>query len=324
MNALVLAAGRGTRLRPLSDSAPGPLIGVAGIVLLHDVLSHLASCDVSRVVLNGSLDSEVLERSAAGKCRELDIEMTFQHEPELLGTAGAARRALPLLGDPFAVIYGNVLSRQPLHSLLDMHLARKALLTLSLCPTGNPHEKSVVITDPEGAVTGIRMKPPPEEAETNLALSGTFICSKSALEHLEDGESKDFDDDVVRYLLSRGRMVAAEAPGGYSRCVSTPENLLLACYEALSGAVEPWSLPRSEDGRLVEGTIHPGTIIEGVLWSKTGSVIESGSYLENCVVMERAVVKGGVRLKNAIVLPDSRIESGTCCDDKYLSVLGKA
>ncbi len=325
MNALVLAAGRGTGLRPLTDSSPGPMIAIAGIELLHDVLGHLASCQISSVVLNGSFRSELLEMSADRKCRELDIEMVFQHEQEPLGTGGAARRALPLLDDPFVLVYGNVLSRQPLHPLRELHIAAKAQLTLALSPVGNLHQGAVVVTDPQGLVTGFRMKPPPDAANTNLAFSGMLICSKSVLEYLDDGEIVDFEENVIPRLLSDGRGIVADTPGGYSRCITTPENLLLASWEALSGAVKPWfGPPHTAEGRLIEGTIHPGALIEGFLWSKEGSVIESGSSLENCVVMEGSVVEEGVRLKNSIVLPDSRIESGTCCDDKYLSVLGKA
>jgi mannose-1-phosphate guanylyltransferase len=325
VKALVLAAGQGSGLRPLSDSGAVPLLEVAGLPLLQDVLDHLASSGITGVVVNGSRWSGELESAASSICGELGMEFAFQRESVPLGTAGAAAMALPLLGDPFAVVYGNTLSRTCIGALADEHSSGGAGITLSLSPVGSPQEEVAVTTFPDGRVADTRLKPPPEEAVTNLVFSGTLICCSDAFGSVEPGTPAGIMEHVVPRMLEEGLQVRADTPGGYCRRVCTPESFLLCCYDVLRGSVKPWSGPAAgEDGRLIQGAVHPGAEVRGVLWSAEGSVVESGSFLENCVVMEGSVVESGVRMKNSLVLPGTRVVAGTCCDDKYLSVLGRA
>jgi mannose-1-phosphate guanylyltransferase len=253
------------------------------------------------------------------------MELDFLFEPEPAGTAVAAAIALPLLGGRFLAVYANVVSRQPVKPLLELHERSGAAVTLSLAPAASPWEETVVLTDPEGTVTSVRSHPPPDEALSNLAFSGLLVCEPDAFGIPGADLASCLVSDLVPLLQGAGLRAAADITGGYARRVSTLERLLLACGDAFSGRIRPWHGPERvvTEHRLVEGVLEQGATVAGFLWTLEGSVVESGSNLENCVVMEGAVVKAGARLRNTLVLPGARVGSGTDCSDKYLSILGR-
>ena len=322
MNAIVLCAGPGTRLRPLTDTLPKALLEIAGVVLLKDILIHLRSSGIEDIIVNGSAQAKKLQDYLQDHCSDLDPAITFQYEQTPLGTAGAVRKALPYLGNEFAVVYGSYLSRQPLAPLLVAHERLDAEITLALAPSGQPGGKELVLTTPDGLVSEFLEKSSAEGILTNLANSGLHICRKSAVENLTEGEYCDFSEDIFPCLLGKGARIAADTPSGYNRNVVTLKDYLLACYDALSGAVQPWfGPPLPNDGRLFRGNIHPDCAFEGILEIGVNSRIESGCSLENCIVMNNVVIGKGSHLRNTLVLPGSVVEPGTCCDDKYLSII---
>lgn len=320
MNAIVLCAGYGTRLKPITDYVPKPLVRLAGHVLLLDVLNHLAAQGIERAVINGSWKADMVERYLSET--ELPLETSFQFEERPLGTAGAVRRALPLLGDEFVVLYGDNLTRQPLEPLLRLQRELDAELTMALAPTGQPSSKGIVLTEPSGRISSFREKPPDEIAESNLANSGMYICRSSVVSDLEDGAHCDFGSDVFPALLDRGRKMGAELTGGYTRDIGTGTDFLLACHDILTGLVEPYVRnPQIDCGRLMESDQSWDDIsLIGTFWADAGSQVGRGCILENCVVLSGASVGCGCRLKNTLVMPGSRVPENTVADDKYLAI----
>lgn len=320
MKAIVLCAGMGTRLRPLTDAIPKPLIEITGFILLHDILLHLAEQGVTEAVVNGSWKADMIRDFLAGS--DLPLKTIFQFEEQPLGTAGAVRRALPLLGDEFLVVYGDNLSRQPLLPLFDLHTRLNSEVTIALSPTGDPSSKGIVITGPDGRISRFREKPPPELAESNMANSGIYICRSSAVSHIEDGSFSDFGLDVFPGLLEEGRTLAADTPGGYTRDIGSLESYLIACHDVLSGRIHVNVKPDAvNNGIMIENNQSYNEIeIKGTLWVQKGAVIESGCSLENCVILSGAIVRHNSALRNTLVLPDSDVDEGTTAIDKYLSI----
>lgn len=320
MNAMVLCAGYGTRLKPVTERIPKPLVSLAGCTLLYDVLHHLASQGVTRAVINGSWKARMV--MAWLNETSLPLQTVFQMEEEPLGTAGAVRRAIPDLGEQFLVVYGDNLTRQPVAPLLDLHRRSGAEVTISLSPTGDPSSKGIVLTRPDGRVTSFREKPPDEVAESNLASSGTYVCRSSAVRGLPDGEFCDFGRDLFPSMLERGAVLAADTVGGYIRDIGTPKDFLLACHDILSGRFSPYGgSSRIRDGKLIdiEGSL-PDITLSGTFWAEKGSSIGEGCVLENCVVLSDASVGCNCRLKNTLVMPGSEVPDGTRADDKYISI----
>ncbi|MBD3278736.1 MAG: NTP transferase domain-containing protein [Candidatus Aegiribacteria sp.] len=320
MKAIVLCAGYGTRLRPLTDKLPKPLIGIAGVTLLRDTLLHLHSQGIESAVVNGSWKGEMLRNYL--QSTDLPIDTFFQMEEEPLGTAGAVRKALPFLGEDFLVVYGDNLFRQPIAPLVEKHRELSAEITVALSPTGRPSGKGIVLTAPNGMITSFREKPPDETAESNLANSGLYICSRTAVGDLEEDRFYDFGNSLFPEMLQSGRTLAAEIPGGYTRDIGTLKSFLLACHHVLSGKVQPLEpVPGLSGGRLIENEQSWEAIeLLGTFWAERNSEIKSGCVLENCVIMDSAVVQWNCSIKNALVLPGSTVPEGTVADDKYLKI----
>ncbi len=321
MKAIILCAGYGTRLRPLTDRIPKPLISIAGVTLLDDILGHLSTQGITSVVINGSYRSETLRRHIDSL--EIPMEIHFQDEPEPLGTAGAVRKALPLLGDEFCVIYGDNITRQPLSPLLSLHRESGAEVTIALSPTGHPERKGLVITNPSGIIKAFDEKPPPELCRTNLANSGIYACRSSAVENLKVDMPADFGLDVFPGLLAENRIMAAEVIVGYTRDCGTLEDYLLACHDMLDGTITPTISPPFDSCVFLQGKPLPqDTEVEGTLWTEQNTSIEPGTSLENCVILKGAEIGIGSRLKNTLVLPGTRVPERTILDDKYIKILG--
>ncbi|MCK5116555.1 MAG: NDP-sugar synthase [Candidatus Aegiribacteria sp.] len=320
MKAMLLCAGWGTRLKPLTDSLPKPLIRIAGFTLIHDTLLHLHSLGVDTAVVNGSWMADMIEDYL--KNADLPLNVLFQREEEPLGTAGAVRKALPSLGEEFLVVYGDTLTRQPVAPLMELHRRLDSEVTIALAPTGEPSSKGIVLTEPDGTVSYFREKPPDEIAESNLANSGLYICRYSAVEHLREGEFSDFGMNIFPKLLNEGRVLAADTPGGYTRDIGTGKSYLIACHDVLSGRLTSYACTGNiMNGMLIENTQSYDNIeLKGTFWAEKGANISEGCSLENCVVLSDAVIGTDCALKNVLVMPRSKIPKRTIADDKYLKV----
>lgn len=320
MKAMLLCAGYGTRLKPLTDSLPKPLVKIAGFVLIHDTLLHMAHQGVDTAVVNGSWMAGMIEDYLAKA--DLPLKIVFQIEKEPLGTAGAVRKALPLLGEEFLVVYGDNLTRQPVAPLMELHRRLDSEVTIALAPTGEPSSKGIILTEPGGIIKSFREKPPDEVAESNLANSGLYICRRSAVEHLNEGDTSDFGMDLFPMLLQEGRTLAADTPGGYTRDIGTGKSYLLACHDVLSGRLIPYAGKGSiRNGRLIENNQSYDDIeLKGTFWAEKGTTISQGCSLTNCVVLSGSLIGRNCTLKNTLVMPDSIVPEGTVADDKYLKV----
>jgi len=320
MKAMLLCAGYGTRLRPITDTVPKTMVRIAGLILIRDILLHLSAQGIDTVVVNGSWKAEMLKEYLANS--DLPLNIIFQKEEEPLGTAGAVRVALPLLGNEFFVVYGDNLTRQPLSPLIELHNRLDSEVTIALSPTGEPSSKGIVLTTPDGRVSSFREKPPDEIAESNLANSGIYICRKSAVEHIDSGEFSDFGNDVFPRLLEEDRIMAADTPGGHTRDVGSGTSYLLACHDVLSGRLSPYDdISGIRNGKLLENDQHyDGIELKGTIWTEAGSHISKGCTLENCVVLSGASIGCSSRLKNTLVMPGAEVPEGTIADDKYLKV----
>jgi len=209
LKALVLAAGEGTRLRPLTLNLPKAMVPVDGQPLLAHTMAWLARHGIRDVAINLHHCPEVItdffgDGSASG------MRITYSYEDRLLGTAGAARRLAGFLRDgPFLVVYGDVLTDLNLAALLDFHRERTviepgAAATLALYQVPNPTEVGLVGLDGNGRITRFQEKPRPEEVFTDLANAGVLVAEPAMLDQIPDGRFSDFGLDVLPKLLAAG------------------------------------------------------------------------------------------------------------------------
>jgi NDP-sugar pyrophosphorylase family protein len=202
MNAMLLAAGRGTRLRSVEPDVPKVLVNIAGEPLLARQLRYLESQGISRVVVNvHHLADQVL--AFADEYRGY-LDLIVVVEKELLGTAGGVRNALSELGnDPFIVLYGDVLTNEPLPPLMDHHVQRDTVATLAVYESTDTDGKGTIEVDESDLVTGFNEKGMVMPGDVALINAGIYVLEPSFAASISKSSSPDFGHDVFPDALAR-------------------------------------------------------------------------------------------------------------------------
>jgi len=203
MKVLILAAGEGTRLRPLTNDRPKPMLPVAGQPLLAITISRLREAGITDIAINLHYHPEAITQYF-GNGRAFDVSITYSYEPVVLGTAGAARKLDGYLDETFLVIYGDVLARLDYQRLIEFHRSRRAAVTLSLYHVANPTQVGLVGIDGQNRITRFVEKPKQEDVFTDLANAGILVCEPLILSHVPRGTFFDFGHDLLPLLLDLG------------------------------------------------------------------------------------------------------------------------
>lgn len=247
MKALILAAGEGTRLRPLTLTCPKPMLPVGGAPLLAHLFRWLRGHGIEDVAINLHYLPEVIT-SYVGDGSRFGLEVTYSWEDPILGSAGAAKKLEGYLGSPFLVVYGDMLLDVKLEPLVELHRRGGAALTMGLMETDDPFSKGIVQLDPEGRVLRFVEKPRPGEIEGKLASAGIYVAEASILRHVPVGSHYDFGHDLVPRLLREGAPVFARLLEGYLLDIGTPET-----YQQAQGDISRlgryWGSLETLDGR---------------------------------------------------------------------------
>jgi NDP-sugar pyrophosphorylase family protein len=207
LKALILAAGKGTRLKHLTANRPKPMLPVGNIPLLEHHLRWLHSHKITEIAINLHHSHSVIT-DYFGDGRNFGVSIHYSYEETLLGTAGAAKRLEGFLDQPFVVVYGDVFTNLNLQRLLQFHrmkvknMAPDQTMTLSLYQVPNPTECGLVGLDADGRITRFVEKPPAEQVFTRLANAGVMVCETGILAEIPSETVFDFGADLLPKLLA--------------------------------------------------------------------------------------------------------------------------
>ncbi len=229
VNALVLAGGLGTRLRPLTDSLPKCLVPICNRALLDFWMDALEAVGVSEVRINNHHLPQVLRQYLQRADRERAFAVTEAFEPGLLGSAGTVAANLDLADDTdvVLVIYGDNLSDVDLAELVSFHAAHSDPVTMLLFRTEYPEKCGIAELDNDGRVTAFVEKP--QHPKSDLANAGVYAIDASVYREIAALNAFDFGFDVLPTLVGRMRGMSWD---GYHRDVGTPESLQQARNDA--------------------------------------------------------------------------------------------
>lgn len=223
---MILAAGRGTRLGRLGSQVPKILLELGGAPLLQRQLEYLAREGVTRVVVNAHHRAEQVD--AFLSAYDAPVEIVLLVEPELLGTAGGVRNALPHLdGEAFVVLYGDVLIDAPLAPMLALHGEHAAAATLAVYEGQSTLGKGVVDVDERGRVRRFVEKEP-DRTGPGLVNAGLYVVEPALVAPLPAEVPLDFGHDVLPAAVDRGERILAHRLPGPVLDIGTPEALELA------------------------------------------------------------------------------------------------
>ena len=209
VKAFILAAGEGTRLRPLTLNTPKPMLPVAGRPVLTHIIEWLRGYGLRDVAINlHHRPQSVADYFGDGS--DMGMRITYSYEDPILGTAGAVRKLDGFVGDsPLVVAYGDVLTDLNLGALLAYHARKRETdpntgVTMSLYHVDNPTEVGLVGVDDDGRITRFVEKPRPEEVFTDLASAGILILEPGVIGHIPPETFFDFGRDLFPLLLKAG------------------------------------------------------------------------------------------------------------------------
>ena len=227
MNAMVLAAGQGTRLDPLTRTLAKPMVPVGGRPVLEHTIGWLRDHGVRRVAVNLHHRPESI-RDHFGDGSRFGVEIRYSEEPELLGTAGGVKRLEPFFEDPFLVVYGDVLTDLDLGALVACHrsAAGPPHATLAVDRRADVTQVGVVEFEPGGRIRRFVEKPRPGEVRSSWVNSGVMVLDRALLAGIPAGRFSDFGREVLPAWLAAGvPLYAWPLPDGtFLVDVGTPES----------------------------------------------------------------------------------------------------
>ena len=315
MQAIVLVGGKGTRLRPLTESVPKPALTLVDRPFLAYMIEWLAGHGVTEVVLACGFLPDVLREALAGEEERAGVRIRYVVEPEPLGTAGAIRFAADALGDQlderFLALNGDVLTDLDLSALLRAHEERAASATVALHPVEDSSAFGLVHSGPEGEVLAFLEKT--GEAAPGEVNAGMYVLQRSVLDLIPPGENVSIERDVFPRLVGEG--LHGLVLDGYWMDIGTPERYLQASWDILEGRVESRVVPTSP-GLLVatdaevadDATVGPRAVVS------PGSRVGRGAEVRESVLLEGCEVGDGRRLSGSILSPGARVPAGAEVD----------
>jgi len=203
MKAMILAAGEGTRMRPLTIEWPKPMLPIQGKPILEYTIELLRHHGITQIAVNLHHRPAVITEYF-GDGRDLGVEITYSFEDQLLGTAGAVKKLEHYFDDTFLVFYGDVLTNLNLSALVDFHRTKAGIATIALYRVENPSACGIVELDKGCRIIRFVEKPPPQAVFSDLANSGILVLERAVIDHIPAGVFRDFGYHVLPDLLTKG------------------------------------------------------------------------------------------------------------------------
>ncbi|MHB8533302.1 MAG: sugar phosphate nucleotidyltransferase [Solirubrobacteraceae bacterium] len=305
MRAMVLAAGLGTRLRPLTNEISKPMVPVIDRPVMEHILELLGRHGLEQVIANLHYFPEPIREHFGDR-------ISYRYEEELLGTAGGVRACRDFFGEqPFLVISGDALTDIDLSSLAERHRETGGIATLSVKQVPDTREYGVVLHDRDGRITGFQEKPEPQEALSDLGNCGIYVFSPEIFDYFPERPFADWAQDVFPALLENDVPFHIHEVHQYWNDVGSLGELRQGTFDALAG-----ELHLEIAGELLAPgiTVAGGTPlpqdaqVDGPVWIGEDVRIGPGVRLTGPVVIgDGATIGERAQLRSSIVFPGTEV-----------------
>jgi mannose-1-phosphate guanylyltransferase len=308
MKAMVLAAGLGTRLRPLTYEIPKPMVPVLDRPVMAHIVNLCERQGFDQLVANLHYFPDTIRDYFGDR-------LEYRYEEELLGTAGGVRNVRDFFGDdPAVVISGDALTDIDLNKLVERHRSAGGIGTLTVKQVDDTREYGVVLHDGEGRIQGFQEKPHPDEALSNLGNCGIYCFGPEIFDYFPDDDFVDWANDVFPVLLENDVPFYIHEIDEYWNDVGSLDELRSGTFDALAGRLHI-DVPGEEvadDVKVGEGSALPDDAdVQGPAWIGQGCTIGSGVRLMGPVVVgDGSVVGDGAALRDSIVFPGTTVVDG--------------
>lgn len=301
MKAMVLAAGLGTRLRPLTGSISKPMAPIVNRPVMYHILKLLKKHGIDEAVANLHYHPHAIT-NYFGKGQRLDMDLRYSLEAELLGTAGGVKKVQKFIGDEtFLVISGDALTDVDLGKLIAQHREWGGIASLALKKVDDPSNFGVVICDRDGLILGFQEKPEPGEELSNLCNCGIYVFEPAIFDHIPADTFYDFGKQLFPEFVARETPFYGFEIEGYWNDVGSLEQYRIGNFDALTGKVSV-EIPGEERER-------------GIFVGRDTIISDSATMIPPILLGDSCVVGNNVSLTGPLVIGDqSVIEEGAALE----------
>ncbi|QRP45110.1 sugar phosphate nucleotidyltransferase [Amycolatopsis sp. FDAARGOS 1241] len=307
VDAVVLVGGKGTRLRPLTLSAPKPMLPTAGTPYLSHLFSRIRAAGIRHVVLGTSYRAEVFEEYFGdGSAHGLELEYVVEDEP--LDTGGAIRNVYDKLRAEHVIIFnGDILSGADLREQLRTHVDSGADVTLHLQRVPDPSRFGSVPTDENGRVQAFLEKAP--NPPTDQINAGCYVFRRSVVETIPAGRRVSVERETFPGLLADGAHLHGFVDSSYWLDVGTPEAFVRGSADLVRGIAPTSALVGPTGSSLVldGASVASSAVLSGGTTVGAKAVIGAGATVDGSVVFDEAVVDAGAIVERSVLGRGARV-----------------
>jgi mannose-1-phosphate guanylyltransferase len=328
LEAIVLVGGQGTRLRPLTLSAPKPLLPTAGVPFLAHLLARAAAGGVTHVVLATCYKAEMFA-SVLGHGAEFGLSVDYVSEEVPLDTAGGIRNAARSLhgggaADPVVVLNCDILSGHDLGAQVDLHIKTDAAATLHLVEVADPSRFGCVPTDESGRVTAFLEKTP--NPVTNRINAGCYVFRRDVIDQIPAGRRVSVERETFPGLIEAGALVMGYPESAYWLDVGTPQAFVRGSCDLVLGRLPAPAVPGPPGPSLVlanasvaaDASVSGGTVVGEGARVSAGATVFGSVLFDSASVGEGAVVRDSILGRGAVVAPGAVLDEAVVGDGAYI------
>lgn len=319
MQALILAGGKGTRLRPLTVYTPKPIVPVLNRPFLLYQLEILRRAGISEIILSLNYQPDKI-RQLLGDGSDYGVNLRYVTEPTPMGTAGAYKFAARELRETTIVFNGDVLTDLDISAVIKQHEERGADASIVLTPVENPSAYGLVETDGDEKVSRFREKPKPEELAdlaTNNINAGIYVLEPCVLDLIPEGENHSFEYNLFPELLNRNKNFYAHVMReNYWRDIGTPASYLSAHLNFLRGKIKGFEVERAKNFDVATTATVDAVSIIG-----EGCVVKPGARISNSVLGPGVHVEEKASIENSVIWAYTRISNSSRIEN---AVIGRS
>jgi NDP-sugar pyrophosphorylase family protein len=330
MHALILAGGKGTRLRPLTVYTPKPIVPVLNRPFLLFQIEILRRAGITDITLSLSYQPDKIAQ-VLGDGTDYGVNLNFITEPSPMGTAGAYRHAAEAFAGPTLVLNGDILSDLDVRRIIEFHQSKRAEATIALARVADTKNYGLVETAGDGSVLRFIEKPSHDESAevgVNTINAGIYIFEPSIVEMIPNGENRSFEYHVFPDLLASERsFFGFTIEDNYWRDIGNPQSYLAAHHDFLAGRIKGFEAAASGDSDVATAAnIDKSSIIgEGCVIKPNSRIVNSvigpGVHIEEKAVVENSVIWSHTRVSSAAEVRDAVI-GRSCHIGRNVSVTG--
>ncbi|MBV5321303.1 MAG: NTP transferase domain-containing protein [Sulfuricurvum sp.] len=320
MKAVIMAGGFGTRIQPLTNSIPKPMLPIMNRPMMEHTIVSLRNLGIKEFIVLLYFKPEVI-KDYFDDGSKWGIKITYVVPDDDYGTAGAVKKAQEYIGDEnFIIISGDLVTDFDFQKIFDYHKLKKSKLTITLTSVENPLEFGVVIANNEGKIEKFLEKPSWGEVFSDTINTGIYIIEPEILDYIPNNENFDFAKDLFPMLMHKGIDLMAGYADGYWRDVGNPESYRDVYEDILSGKIKfeiGGEAIKYADGVLICGEdniIDESIEVTGIVVIGNEVTIKKGAKLSNVVIGNNVLIGGSSKVSNSVIWDNVQIGKNTKLD----------